>query len=147
MTAGRRVRLAAYAVCLDDVGRILLVLVAGQVPAEGAWMLPGGGLEFGEDPEAGVLRELEEETGLGGRVESLLGVVSRTFDAQAWADGDDVHNVSLLYLVRVDDGPLRDEVDGSTESCAWLPIEAAELLDLWEVAREGIRLARRRVLA
>ena len=42
---------------------------AGSRPATstpGAWTLPGGGLDFGEDPADGVLRELEEETGLTG---------------------------------------------------------------------------------
>jgi len=29
-----------------------------------AWQMPQGGLEEGEDPEAGMLRELEEETGI-----------------------------------------------------------------------------------
>jgi putative (di)nucleoside polyphosphate hydrolase len=30
-----------------------------------AWQMPQGGLDEGEDPEAGALRELEEETGIG----------------------------------------------------------------------------------
>lgn len=29
-----------------------------------AWQMPQGGLDAGEDPEAGALRELEEETGI-----------------------------------------------------------------------------------
>jgi len=29
-----------------------------------AWQMPQGGLDEGEDPEAGALRELEEETGI-----------------------------------------------------------------------------------
>ncbi|HEX9965134.1 MAG TPA: RNA pyrophosphohydrolase [Allosphingosinicella sp.] len=30
-----------------------------------AWQMPQGGLDAGEDPEQGALRELEEETGIG----------------------------------------------------------------------------------
>lgn len=30
-----------------------------------AWQMPQGGLDEGEDPEEGALRELEEETGIG----------------------------------------------------------------------------------
>jgi putative (di)nucleoside polyphosphate hydrolase len=30
-----------------------------------AWQMPQGGLDEGEDPEQGALRELEEETGIG----------------------------------------------------------------------------------
>lgn len=147
MTAGRRVRLAAYAICIDGARRILLVRVARSAEAGESWMLPGGGLEFGEDPEAGVLRELEEETGLTGRVDSLLGAISTTFEAATWADGEDVHNLSLIYVVADATGTLRDEVDGSSDGCAWLPIADAERLELWDVARKGIRLARERVPA
>jgi len=32
--------------------------------AADAWQMPQGGLDEGEDPEAGALRELEEETGI-----------------------------------------------------------------------------------
>jgi len=32
-------------------------------PLQGRWSLPGGGLEVGETLEAGVAREIEEETG------------------------------------------------------------------------------------
>ena len=38
--------------------------------------LPGGGIDFGEHPEAGAIRELREETGLAGRIEELLAVDS-----------------------------------------------------------------------
>jgi 8-oxo-dGTP pyrophosphatase MutT (NUDIX family) len=147
LSAGRRVRLAAYAICIDDASRILLVRVSRSVDATESWMLPGGGLDFGEDPVTGLLRELDEETGMTGRVETLLGAISTTFEAAAWADGEDVHNLSLIYLVADTTGTLRDEVDGSTESCAWLPIDEAETLELWDVAREGIRLAREQVPA
>ena len=44
--------------------RILLVRVApGYMRDVGQWTLPGGGLNFGEDPADGALRELTEETG------------------------------------------------------------------------------------
>lgn len=37
-----------------------------------AWQMPQGGLDEGEDPEAGALRELEEETGIEpGQVEII----------------------------------------------------------------------------
>lgn len=35
---------------------------------EDAWQMPQGGLDEGEDPWAGVLRELEEETGISPRL-------------------------------------------------------------------------------
>lgn len=42
-----------------------LVLAFERADRPGAWQLPQGGLEPGEDWERGVWRELHEETGLG----------------------------------------------------------------------------------
>ena len=38
------------------------------------WGLPGGFLKAGESPEAGALRELREELGIAGTIETVLGV-------------------------------------------------------------------------
>jgi putative (di)nucleoside polyphosphate hydrolase len=46
----------------DAKGRVL-ALRRADVPGE-AWQLPQGGLDAGEEPEATMWRELEEETGL-----------------------------------------------------------------------------------
>ena len=40
------------------------VLAAQRAERAGSWQLPQGGLDAGEEPLAGALRELEEETGL-----------------------------------------------------------------------------------
>ena len=68
----QRTRLAAYAWC-EAEDAVLLCRIAPGYPDPGAWTLPGGGLDFGEDPADGVLRELREETGLGGQIDGLLG--------------------------------------------------------------------------
>ncbi|MBU4369324.1 NUDIX hydrolase [Patescibacteria group bacterium] len=41
------------------------------------WNLPGGGLEKGETPWDGLIREVKEETGLDVEVSKLLGVYSK----------------------------------------------------------------------
>lgn len=47
--------------------------------------LPGGGIAKGEDPELGVLRELEEETGYtAGRVESLGTIYKDAYTNCIW---------------------------------------------------------------
>ena len=49
------------------------VFVAQRIDnALDAWQMPQGGLDPGEEPEAGALRELEEETGIPPRLVEIL---------------------------------------------------------------------------
>jgi ADP-ribose pyrophosphatase YjhB (NUDIX family) len=72
---------AACIVAVNSDRHILLVRRSIE-PKIGEWCLPGGFLEIGETPENGALRELAEETGLEGEIESLLGV--RTTPSQQY---------------------------------------------------------------
>jgi putative (di)nucleoside polyphosphate hydrolase len=42
-----------------------------------AWQMPQGGLDPGEDAQAGALRELEEETGIGAHLVTIMARASR----------------------------------------------------------------------
>lgn len=89
----------AAAVILDQNKNILLVKTTYQ--RIHPWGLPGGGLEYGEHPEAAVVREVWEETGLKVCIEKLLLVHSWLPD-----------RVGLYYLCRITDGTFQpsDEV-------------------------------------
>ncbi|KQX16819.1 NUDIX hydrolase [Streptomyces sp. Root431] len=63
----------AGAVVRDD-GRLLAIRRADN----GTWELPGGVLELTEAPEAGVAREVLEETGIHVEVDELTGVYKNT---------------------------------------------------------------------
>ncbi len=60
-------------VALVRGGRVLMVK-ARRGFSKGHWNLPGGFMDFGEPPEAGAEREVEEEIGADVRLEGLLGV-------------------------------------------------------------------------
>ncbi|MDH4142702.1 MAG: NUDIX domain-containing protein [Chloroflexota bacterium] len=138
---GDRVRVAAYALCRDEAGRVLLCHIAPSVGVGDVWTLPGGGLDFGESPSAAVVRELEEETGYVGRVERLLGVTDRLFNDHG--DAGRLHAIRIVYAVRIEGGELRDESDGSTDTCRWLTLQEARRLRLGALARaELARLER-----
>jgi len=136
-----RTRLGAYALCTDDHDRILLARLSFEEVDVGAWTLPGGGIDFGEHPDVAVIRELEEETGYVGEIEQVAGVFSHVYRKSRAAQGRDLHFLGILYHVRIVGGELRDEVDGSTDTAAWLT--RAELADrrLVEIARLGVEIA------
>jgi mutator protein MutT len=55
---------------IDENGRILLIRRADNQ----RWAMPGGGLDVGETPAQGVVREVREETGFETEVRAFVGV-------------------------------------------------------------------------
>ncbi len=96
---------------------MLLVRAAAFLTVAGQWFLPGGGLEHGEDPVAGLEREFAEETGLEVEVGPLRDVMSDTFTLP---DGTSLHTVRIIYAIDSFTGTLRDEVDGSSDIARWV---------------------------
>lgn len=136
MNEGDRTRVAAYALCVDEAGRVLLCRMAPSIVAGEVWTLPGGGLHFGESPETAVLRELDEETGQGGEVVRLIEVTDRLLRLESRPGT--VHAIRIVYEVRVTGGRLRDEAEGTTDACSWLTIEEAGRLNLNDLARRAL---------
>ncbi len=96
---------ATCLVVVDPTDRVLLVK-RNVPPKAGFWCLPGGFMELGETPEAAALRELKEETGLSGKVEMLLGVLSNP--------SSDYHTVLMIgYLVKQVSGTPKPGDDAS----------------------------------
>jgi 8-oxo-dGTP diphosphatase len=126
------------AVVTDDNNRVLVI----QRRDNGAWQLPGGVLELDETPDAGVRREVREETGVEVEPQRLtgvyknmsLGVVALVFRARviagtpaeteesaavAWwtadqvaADMSEVFAVRILDALRTDPTPAVRTHDG-----------------------------------
>jgi len=63
---------AAAVVPRDD--RLLLVRRT-MTPGQGKWTIPGGFVEYDEDPRAAVVREVQEETGYRVEIVRLLEVI------------------------------------------------------------------------
>jgi 8-oxo-dGTP diphosphatase len=136
-------RLGVYAMCVDgteDAARVLLCRIAPGYPAAGFWTLPGGGVEFGEDPNRALIRELEEETGLAARPDGLLGVWSRHFAPTETHSGDELHFVGIVYRAELAAGELRVEVGGSTDAVAWFSRAEVEAAEIGDLARYGLSL-------
>ncbi len=133
-------RVAAYAV-IERRGKILLThWRRGHLHG---WTLPGGGLEAGEDPKDAVVREVLEETGLNARVGKLLGVDSRVMVREEVPEGTDpeMHTIRIVYRATVQDGPLQNEVDGSSDEARWVSLKDVNSLKTLSLVQTGLRMA------
>jgi 8-oxo-dGTP diphosphatase len=120
-----RQRIAAYGVCLDDQGRLLLARAAPWLVLKGRWFLPGGGVDHGEHPTEALVREFLEESGLTVELGPLLDVLS---DVRTLPDEMHLHTVRLIYRVTSWQGTLRAETEGTTDAIKWVgPDELAAL--------------------
>lgn len=136
-----RTRVGGYALCTDAEGRVLLARLSAIEVDVGAWTLPGGGIQFGEHPDAAAVRELEEETGYVGEIEAIAGVFSHVYRQSRAAGGSDLHFLGILYHMRLVGGRLRDEVDGTTDTARWFRREELGDVRLVEIAQFGVELA------
>jgi 8-oxo-dGTP diphosphatase len=102
------VMVGAMALIQDEHGRLLILehTYRRKVP----WGLPGGWLRSAESPEAGLAREVLEETGLRVRVETLLA-------ADFWGSSQ----LDLLYRCTVQSGSYQSSDE--TGLHRWAPLD------------------------
>jgi 8-oxo-dGTP diphosphatase len=125
-------RVAAYAMALRDgaCGReVLLTRNSARGPHPGAWTLPGGGIDHGEEPRETVVREVHEETGLACTPGDVLDVGSVHFEGTAPSGRrEDFHALQIVFDATVSGGePVVLEEGGTTDATEWVPL--AELDD------------------
>ena len=106
---------------------------AGKDP--GLWALPKGIIGDGEAPEATALREVEEETGVEGKLVGKLGDIRYVY---TWA-GERIFKVVSFYLLRYSRGRLGDLPPATAHEVAearWLPLDEAPRLLAYKGERE-----------
>ena len=116
-------RRAALIGRLDRRGRLL-------------WSLPKGHIELGETAEQAAVREVEEETGIIGRVVAPLG----TIDFWFVAEDRRVHKTVHPFLLRALGGELCDD-DVEVAEVAWVPLGELESRLAYADERRLIRRA------
>ncbi len=93
--------LVAAVALIDPDGRILLAQRPEGKPMAGLWEFPGGKVEPGETPEAALIRELQEELGIGTWASCLAPL---TFASHAYPE---FHLLMPLFACRRWDGTPR----------------------------------------
>ncbi|MCU1663255.1 MAG: hypothetical protein QOI36_4134 [Pseudonocardiales bacterium] len=112
--------------------------VIGRLDRRGRllWSLPKGHIEPGETAEEAAVREVEEETGIIGRVVAPLG----TIDFWFVAEDRRVHKTVHHFLLRALGGELSDS-DVEVSEVAWVPLDELESRLAYADERRLIRRA------
>ncbi|MBC6939017.1 MAG: NUDIX domain-containing protein [Anaerolineae bacterium] len=86
------------ALIFDEQGRVLLFK---HTYRKFEWGIPGGTLEYNEQPDRAMVREFYEETGMQIQIQTLL---------QARSSKGDRH-VSLIYLCEIESGTFKESAE------------------------------------
>jgi 8-oxo-dGTP pyrophosphatase MutT (NUDIX family) len=111
---------SAGGLVVDRTGGRPRAAINGRLDRRGRllWSLPKGHLEAGESAEDAAVREVEEETGIRGRVVAPLGTIDYWFVAEDRRIHKTVHH----YLLEASGGELSDE-DIEVDEVAWVPLD------------------------
>lgn len=104
----------------------ILLIQRKHPPMQGAWALPGGFVDQGEEPSQAAVRELFEETGLRGSHPTLLMVMG---DPER---DPRKHIVSIVYAIEVSHDQTPQAGDDAADA-RFFPIET--------ILKEEIQLA------
>ncbi|HEX7002840.1 MAG TPA: NUDIX hydrolase [Trueperaceae bacterium] len=136
-------RVAAYGVIVRS-GQILLAHWNAYGTTN--WTLPGGGLEFGEDPATAARREILEETGYHVCLERLLGVDNAFYPAGKRMRSRGHHSFRVIYEARIDSGELANEANGTTDEARWFPLDEVPGLERVKLVDVAIDMWRRQTV-
>lgn len=132
------VKRAIYATmirCVSEVvlskGNRILMVKAVRGFSKGHWNLPGGFMDYGEGPEAGVLREAEEETGVPVVLEGPLGVYTSGFP------GKPSYTLGFVFKGHVTSEAFQAKPD-EIERAAWFTVDKALTLTRNPFAKWGL---------
>ncbi len=103
------------------------------------WCLPKGAIDKGESPERTAIREVEEETGLKGKIIEKLGEITYWYYLKE--EKARCRKTVYFFLIEYESGDI-SEHDWEVDKAAWFPIDKAVEKANYENEREIIKRAR-----
>lgn len=133
-------RIAVRAIVSDKQKTLLLRRSTGRSSILGKYELPGGKLEYGEQPEDALQRFLEAEAGLTIRAAQL-------FDVVTYIDHDDrdMQYVFILYLVSIDNNTTKLKLGQNYDHYLWKPMSSIQQEPLTESTRLLLGISRQTI--
>jgi len=96
------------------------------------WGFPKGHLEEGEEPSAAAVREVSEETGLGGlELRAAIETIDWTFRFR----GRQIHKVCHFFLMETDERRTTPQSAEGITACRWASYEQATKMIAYDNAR------------
>lgn len=119
----------------NDITEIAMVAVKGG----NVWCLPKGLIDKGEVPEKTALREVEEETGLKGRIIEKLGEITYWYYIKE--ENIKCKKTVHFFLMEYEAGDVSKH-DREVDNAAWFPIDEALRKASYRGEKEIIEKAR-----
>ena len=118
-------------VILSKGGAKVLMVKARRGFSKGFWNFPGGFMDYGEGPEAGAIREAEEEIGVRVHLEGLLNTYVAGFP------GKPSYTLGFVYTGRAASEALRLKAD-EIEAAEWFSVDKGLTLTRNPFAKWGL---------
>ncbi len=120
---------ATVGAIIEKENKVLLTL-RNHEPFNDHWCIPGGHIDFGEEPEQAIKREAKEETGLTVKKLKFFGYYSEIYKEINW------HSIALIFIC---------ETEGDIKIC---PKEVKEYkwFDIKEALKQKLAFEHKRVL-
>jgi 8-oxo-dGTP diphosphatase len=131
-----RNEVSAGGVVFRRSGESIEVLIILDAIAHRKWALPKGLVNKGESPEQTALREVQEETGVRGRIVAPLGEEKYVYTAR----GVRVFKTVYYYLLEYESGSEQDH-DHEVQEARWMPIPEAIALVAYKGAKDVLKRA------
>lgn len=123
-------RIRAAGILIKE-GKILLI--RHQKNDDTYWLLPGGGVDYGETMEESLKREFLEECNIDVEVKEMI------FVSQGIAPNKSRHIVHMNFVVEYINGELRVGDEGILKEVCYLSLEELETITLYPNIKKELK--------
>lgn len=132
------VHIGVYGMLIED--NHILLIKKSRGPHTGKWDLPGGTIEFGEEPYETLKREFLEETGIAEIEGSIRSAKSYTI-IYPYKDNqlEEMHHIGIIYNVKVLNKSYDLKINGDEQDslgARWISLEDIHNIEVTPFVRE-----------